>query len=206
MGPGPGSSPGQALRRGDVSGEAASFQRASSRRRAGPRTPRCRVKVVCRRRQRPARRNRRRLSPRPWGVPKVSTSLPATGRGWRHPSFMWQRPAPGRRADGSSSRRPAVTVAVEVPAMARSAATAEEAHGRKAADLQRDTNRRHAGAARQPGDPRRVSGSPTGFPGRPARGLPGRFGPGPGLPMRRPRDPSHLAGIPAGRKACGQCL
>jgi len=125
MGPGPGSSPGQALRRGDVSGEAASFQRASSRRRAGPRTPRCRVKVVCRRRQRPARRNRRRLSPRPWGVPKVSTSLPATGRGWRHPSFMWQRPAPGRRADGSRSRRPAVTVAVEAPAMAWSAATAE---------------------------------------------------------------------------------
>ena len=115
----------------------------------------------------------RHLSPRARPMPTVSASLPATGRGWRHPSFMWQRPAPGRRADGSRSRRPAVTVAVEVPAMARSAATAEEAHGRKAADLQRDTNRRHAGAARQPGDPPRVSGSPTGFPGRPARGLPG---------------------------------
>ena len=101
-------------------------------------------------------------------------------------------------SEGSRSRRPAVTVAVEAPAMARSAATAEEAHGRKAADLQRDTNRRHAGAARQPGDPPRVSGSPTGFPGRPARGLPGRLGAGPGLPMRRPRDPSHLRGVSCG--------
>ena len=86
-----------------------------------------------------------------------------------------------------------MTVAVEAPAMAWSAATAEEAHGRKAADLQRDTNRRHAGAARQPGDPPRVSGSPTGFPGRPARGLPGRLGAGPGLPMRHPRTRRTLA-------------
>ena len=33
---------------------------------------------------------------------------------------------------------------------------------------------------------------PDGVPRKACRGLPGRLGPGPGLPMRRPRYPSHL--------------
>ena len=39
-----------------------------------------------------------------------------------------------------------------------------------------------------PRDPSRVSGSPTGFPGRLNRSLPGRVVPVPGLPMRHPRS------------------
>jgi hypothetical protein len=97
-----------------------------------------------------------------------------------HPSFTWQRPAPGRRVrmarDPGGSLRPlpprrqqwrlcAVTALRAQGVNVRIRATGA---GREAKASQRVTNRRHAGALRQPGDPAKVSGSPTGFPGRPA--------------------------------------
>ena len=38
------------------------------------------------------------LSPHPWRCGSIGVPLPATGRGWAHPS-SWQRAAPGRRAE-----------------------------------------------------------------------------------------------------------
>jgi hypothetical protein len=114
---------------------------------------------------------------------------------WMGPftNLTWQRPAPGRRANGSRSRRPAVTVAVEASAMARRAATAEEAHGRPS--LQRaDGSRRFAAGHKSPPRGRRKAAwrpqglrEPDGVPRKACRGLPGRLGPGPGLPTRHPR-------------------
>ena len=47
----------------------------------------------------------RRLSPPPARRATLRLSRLATGRGWRHSLFTWPRPAPGRRANGSRSRR-----------------------------------------------------------------------------------------------------
>ena len=152
----------------------------------------------------------RSLSPHPRRMPKVSAPLPATGRGWAHPpSHVAAAGAWKESPDGSRSRRPAATVAAEAPAMAPVCSDRPEGSRcerrcsgnrtrREAKASQQDTNRRHAGAARQPRDPSRVSGSPTGFPGRLNRSLPGRVVPAPGLPMRHPRTRRTSRGVPRG--------
>jgi hypothetical protein len=48
----------------------------------------------------------RRLIPAVGGGSTMRVPLPATGRGWAHLRSPWQRPAPGRRADGSIAGRP----------------------------------------------------------------------------------------------------
>ena len=104
--------------------------------------------------------------------------------------------------DGSRSRRPAATVAAEAPAMAPVCSDRPEGSRcerrcsgnrtrREAKASQQDTNRRHAGAARQPRDPSRVPGSPTGFPGRRTTEPPGPGGTGPRVADEAPAYPSH---------------
>ena len=142
------------------------------------------------------------LSPLPCRCGTLRGSLPATGRGWAHSPVSR---GSDRRLEGERMARDprglTATVAVAAPAMARRAATADEAHGRPrlqgqtaAADLQRDTNRRHAGAARQPWGPAKVSGSPTGFPGRPAEAFRAGSDPALGCPCgaRGPVAPPAL--------------
>ena len=111
-----------------------------------------------------------------------------------HPSFTWQRPAPGRRVRMARDpggplrplppRRPAMEpVCGNRPEGSRCERRCPGNRTRREAKAsQRDKNRRHAGAARQPGDPPRVSGSPTGFPGRPAEAF--RAGSDPALGCR----------------------
>ena len=108
--------------------------------------------------------------------------------------LTWQRPAPGRRAGWleirearcDRCRRGASNGAACGDRRRGSWSDSSATRADGAEDLQRDTNRRHAGAARQPGDPQGLR-EPDGVPRKACRGLPGRLGPGPGLPMRRPR-------------------
>jgi len=100
-----------------------------------------------------------------------------------------QRPAPGRRADGSRSRRPDCDRCRRGASNGAEAATAEEAHGRRArkgrraADLQREPKAAARGRRKAAWRPAKVSGSPTGFPGRPAEAF--RAGSDPALGCRR---------------------
>ncbi len=136
------------------------------------------------------------------------------GAWYQHPA--WQRSAPGRVAlvlEGLRSRRPAVTVAVEAPAMAAECGDRREAHGRRRARKSRQPaaacsgaqNRRHAGAARQPRGPPRSQRAPQeGSQAGPA-GLAGAGGqPAPGR-REAPAYPSRLAPPPAARERNGAC-
>ena len=88
-----------------------------------PPTAALRLTADCRKIRRP------RKSPRTCAMPKLPASLLATGRGWAHsPSHVaaigaWKESGMARGPGG-----PTATVAVEAPAMARSAATAPQGH------------------------------------------------------------------------------
>jgi hypothetical protein len=121
--------------------------------------------------------------------------------------LTWQRPAPGRRANGSRSRRPAVTVAVEASAMAR--AYSDRRRGTWPPSSKGQTGRRFAAGHKSPSRGRRKAApgpeqglrEPDGVPRMACRGLPGRFGPGPGLPTRHPRTRrTPLMGAGDGRR------
>jgi hypothetical protein len=118
---------------------------------------------------------------------------------WMGPftNLTWQRPAPGRRANGSRSRRPAVTVAVAAPAMARAygdrrrhmAARASKGQT-AAADLQQDTNRRTRAPQGSPGTRAGSQGARRGS----QEGLPRPSGPvrtRPWVADEAPAFPSH---------------
>ena len=122
----------------------------------------------------------------------------------------------GRRLEGESGwleiQEARATVAAEAPAMEPVCGNRPEGSRcerrcpgnrtrREAKASQRDKNRRHAGAARQPWRSAKGLREPDGVPREARRGLPGRLGPGPGLPMRHPRTRRTLAGFPAGRTA-----
>ena len=88
-----------------------------------PPTAALRLTADCRKIRRP------RKSPRTCAMPTLPASLLATGRGWAHsPSHVaaigaWKESGMARGPGG-----PTATVAVEAPAMARSAATAPQGH------------------------------------------------------------------------------
>ena len=126
------------------------------------------------------------------------------------PSRGSDRRLEGEPAEGWRSRRPAVTVAVEAPAMAAECGDRREAHGRLAARKSRQPaaacsgaqNRRNAGAARQPRGPRQVPESPRARALEEARR--GLLGPEVNRPPGRreaPAYPSHPRGFPQGRTA-----
>jgi hypothetical protein len=119
------------------------------------------------------------------------------------PSRGSDRRLEGEPAEGSRSGRPAVTVAVEAPAMAAECGDRRKAHGRSArkswpaAACSGAQNRRHAGAARRPrgplqGSQRALSRGPSGRPGRVCRG---RRKTGPRVAARRPRTRRTLRAI-----------
>jgi hypothetical protein len=124
--------------------------------------------------------------------------------------LTWQRSAPGRRASGSRSGRPARD------RCRRGASNGAEcgdrpsgAHGRPGRSRERnhrpqirerDRNRRTRAPQGGPGTPAGVSEARRGFQGGPlSEGLPDRHGAGPGLPMRRPRTRRTSLPPPGGR-------
>ena len=102
------------------------------------------------------------------------------------------------------------TVAVAASAMARRAATADEAHGpsskgQTAADLQQVTNRRTRVPQGNPGARAGSRRARRGSQGGAQPAPPGPGGTGPGLPMRHPRTrrtsgPSNTMGAGDGRR------
>ena len=142
------------------------------------------------------------LSPGGAGCAMLARRCSRRGARIQHPA--WQRSAPGRVAlvlEGPRSRRPAVTVAVEAPAMAAECGDRREAHGRRRARKSRPPaaacsgaqNRRHAGAERRPGDPGKGSRKPDGASREASSQRPsGPAGTGPGSPRgaRVPVAPS----------------
>jgi hypothetical protein len=156
----------------------------------------------------------RDLSPLPWRCGRLRASLPATGRECT-PFFTWQRPAPGRRAlrrarDPGGPDGPLADRRQQWRGNAgrlkwlkvRSRGSGRPGAAREAKATDRDTNRRNAGAGRQPRGPPKVPGSPPqgGSRGGPA-GSPGAGGqPAPGLPRGAcvPVAPSQGAIRPRG--------
>ena len=147
------------------------------------------------------------------GRPTMPLSLPATGRGWAHSPSMWQRPAPGRRADGRDPGGPGSTVHA-VRQRWRAALTAHRAKcerdvratGRAGSQrAARDANRRTRVPQGNPGTPRGVPGSPTGFPGRPTGPSGPSWSAAPGCPAA-PAYPSHSGRSPGRHGACRKHL
>ena len=137
---------------------------------------------------------RRSLSPLPAAVARCARRcLRRDVDGPIHQSHVAAAGAWKESPDGSRSRRPDCDRCRRAPAMARRAATADEAHGRRARKgRQRPQicSRTQIAVTRAPqGSLETCKGlrEPDGVPRKACRGLPGRFGPGPGLPMRRPR-------------------
>ena len=133
-------------------------------------------------------------------MPKVTRRLPATGRLVPAPNVARDRhlegwPSCWRARDPGGPGRPLARKRWP-PSVAQGVIAPYRATGRKrkAKATARDRNRRNAGAARQPGDPK--------VPGNPARGSrggrarsPGAGGkPAPGLPTRHPRTRRTFAG------------
>ena len=133
-----------------------------------------------------------------------------------HPSIHVAATGAWKRASGCARDRDGLlrrTLPAEAPQQWSWCATAREAHGaerrcsgvnrtRRTANAHRSGRRIAARGCRkpsrwQPRDPSRVSGSPTGFPGRRNRRLPGRVVPAPGLPTRHPRT-RRTPGLTAG--------
>ena len=141
-------------------------------------------------------------------------------RGARYQHPAWQRSAPGRVAlvlEGPISRRPAVTVAVEAPAMAAECGDRRKAHGRRVARKSRPRLQLAAvpkiAATRvpqgNPGDPSRVPEGSLGEPSsRPGRVCWGRRSTGPRVADKGARVPvatiAPAAVARAGRTARAQ--
>jgi hypothetical protein len=128
----------------------------------------------------------------------------------------WQRSAPGRRADGSRSRRPGSTVNDEPPAMAGRPLTAFSGY-RWTAKSQSGVERKAEGWPRteiaatrvpqgNPGDPSKVPEGSQGEPSsRPGRACWGRRTTGPRVAHAAPAYPSQPFAAPWRRGKNGAC-